>query len=617
MRWVIAGLLVLFSLLTFVGYTAVIPDTRRTDAILQSYLDQPEQGGNERVASTLSRWRAQGGTAGNPSTLDQLQVLIESDLGYPLSKVPSLVWSTDDNPARRIQCALFRAWHLRIYGEPIDIVTDPANRDITKTIVQCVAGAGPDIIETYGPVQLDQLVSAGVALDITDVAAKEGFGVDRVFAAAVKSMAIKGRQYAFPCNMGYVVLFYHRDLFRAAGVPEPEGPWTIQELIDVGRKLMAADASGRRVAIMGPHPATMAEANGTRLFNKDGTASFFNNPRTIDAFRAYQDLVYKHHIMPSPAEAASMAASGGANMNADAASASASALFAAKVSVMVTDGRWSYKGLAERNRDRVIIPAIDRKLDALDLASTEAKVLQSVRASLLVDVLLPLAREQEDAYRACLSDDDRTRLLDLGVAHVPTLSGTPYYAADARVAIVNRASPRAEIAARFLRFLASQEYNDQINHTFDSICGVPEFCFDSDGIAGPPMPVPGLECFDSPVFAEAMSNFASPTETSPFIGRARIGMFDGPVYERLIANTMTPEAAAKEIEDRINEQIGFNLKRDAQLRALWEQTAGKTFDPSRSVKDQVTDTPSDIPPSRKPQAEDPPRRTSRTPGAAA
>lgn len=611
MRWVIAGLLILFSLLTFVGYTAVIPDTRRTGSLIQAYLDQPATGGNERVTSILSRWRSAGGDPDSPSSLDQLQSLIETDLGYPLSDVPTLVWSTDDNPARRIQCALFRAWHLRTYAEPIDIVTDPTNRDITKTIVQCVAGAGPDIIETYGPVQLDQLVSAGVALDITDVANKEGFGVDRVFAAAVKSMAIKGRQYAFPCNMGYVVLFYHRDLFRAAGVAEPSGPWTIDQLIDVGKKLMAADTSGRRVAIMGPHPATMAEAHGSRLFNKDGTASFFNNDRTITAFRAYQDLVYKHHIMPSPSEAASMAASGGANMNADAASASASALFAAKVSVMVTDGRWSYKGLAERNRDRVLIPAIDRKLASLDVASDEAKLLASVRSSLLVDVLLPLSDGQERAYRACLNDDDRSRLLDLGVAHVPTLSGTPYYAADARVAIVNRASPRAELAARFLRFLASREYNDQINHTFDSICGVPEFCFDSDGIAGPPMPVPGLECFDSPVFADAMANYANPTETSPFIGRARIGMFDGPVYERLIANSMTPEAAAKEIEDRINEQIGFNLRRDTQLRALWEQITGKTFDPSRSVKDQVSDDAVVPSPSPKPHA------ASRITGAAA
>lgn len=607
MRWLIVLLLVVWSVLTVVGYTVVLPDTRRDDEVVRAYFALADNPPNEHVRAVVGAFLADPEVAAadrpgpGPGGFADVLLLPEREQqrylrafaafynrtqDRALSETPTLVWSTDDNPARRIQCRLFRAWHLREYGEPIDIVTDPANRDITKIIVQCVAGAGPDLIESYGPIQLQQLVSAGVALDVTEAALAGGFDPSRVFPAAVSSMVMDGRQYGFPCNVGYVVLFYHRDLFRQAGVPEPTGPWTLAEMIEAGKKLMATDASGRRTAIMGMHPTPMAQAAGATLFNETGTLSIYNSPQTVAAFRAYQDLMYVHRVMPTPAEAASMAAGGGANMNADAASASASALFAAKVSAMVTDGRWSYKGLAERNRDRVIVPAIDRRLAGIDGAGEEAGLLRSARATLLADVLMPLSEAEEAAYRATLTDADRALLLDLGVAHIPTISGTPYYEAGARVAIVNRAGEKTEHATRFLRFLASGEYNEQINQTFDSICGVPEFCLDENGISGPPRALPGMEGFDSPVFVEAMFEYAHPTELSPFVGRGRIGMLDGPIIERLTLRQITPEEAARQIEDRVNEQIHANLVRDAELRGLWERLTGKTFDPSKTMREQ-------------------------------
>jgi ABC-type glycerol-3-phosphate transport system substrate-binding protein len=517
----------------------------------------------------------------------------------PLAETPRLVWSTDDNPARRVQCRLFRQWRIKTYGSAVDIITDPSNRDVTKTIVQCVAGAGPDVIEAYGPAELAQFVQAGVAMDVTDQAHAGAFGLDRVFPAAVSSIAVGDRQYAFPCNVGYVVLFYHRDLFAQAGVPEPSihtSGWTIEQLIEAARRVMAADPTGRRVGIMGLGAWGMALSGGASFFNESGTASFFNNPRTVAALKAYQDLMYTQRVMPTPAEAASMASSGGANMNADAASASASSLFAAKVTAMVTDGRWSYVSLATRNRDRVIRPAVERRLAELSAGAAErvggeADLLRAAIASISNDVLVPITDAQYDAMAATLTDDDRSRLIQLGVAHVPTMDGAPWYEAAARVAIVNRASPRAAHASEFLRFLASAEYNAQINHTFDSICGVPEFCLGPDGISGPPRALPGLEAFDSPVFVEAMADFAHPWELSPFIGRGRLGILVGPVLEQVTNNAIGASEAARIIEERINAQIHANLTRDAELREEWQRRTGKAFDPSRPLREQFLDAP--------------------------
>ncbi|MGP1346179.1 MAG: ABC transporter substrate-binding protein [Phycisphaerales bacterium] len=552
--------------------------------------------------------------------------------GRALSEAPVLVWSTDDNPARRVQTQLFREWHLRHYGTPVDIVTDPSNRDATKTIVQSTAGAGPDLIEAYGPAELRQFVDAGIALDVTERAQREGFGVETVFAAARSSIGVeegsgirdqgsggeekkasgtrhqasRGEeetqealdsgwvQYGYPCNVGYTVLFYHRDVFAEAGIDVPSEAWTMGEAIEVARRLTETRGEGgrRRVGIMNIGAWDIALGAGGRFLNEDGTASIYNSAETIEAFRTYQAMMYEHRVMPSPAEAASMAASGGAAMNAGAEAASASALFAAKVTAMYVGGRWEYVSLAQRNRDRVIFPAIERRLAALAgdgsaAARTEAALLEGARASLRRDVLIPLSDEQFAAMEGVLDDEDRSRLIQLGVAHVPTLTGVPYYSAAARVAIVNRASPRAEYAQRFLRFLSSEAYNEQINRTFDSICGVPAYCFDADGIAGPPRPLPGLEAFDSPVFGEAMGTYAEAWRLSPFIGRNRLGMLAGQVMERLTNNEIGAAEAARLIEDRINAQIMANLVRDPALRARWEAMVGVELDPDVNLRVQV------------------------------
>lgn len=616
MRWIILGMLAFWGTLTAFAYFVVAPDTGARENLVRAYADVADRGsaadlpGIDQLPEILGAPRGELlATFDSMSSADRAAAVerFRGALGAgTFEAIPTLVWSTDDNPARDAQCHLFRVWHLETYGEPIDILTDPSNRDITKTVVQCVAGAGPDLIESYGPEQLQQLVAAGVAKDVTNAANARDFGVDRVFPTAVPSMAKPDdsgelRQYAFPCNIGYTVLFYHRDLFAEAGLPEPRGPWSIAEMLDAARVLSQnPDSPGRRrVGIMNLGAWDMALAAGASFFNEDGTASFYNSPESIEAFRAFQDMMYVERVMPTPAEAASMAASGGANMNMSAEAASASSLFAAKVTAMYVGGRWEYVGTASRNRQRALIPAAERRIAEIARGTEEgdaerfpgeADVLRAAIESMgtdNIDLLQPMPQDQIDALRAILTDADRERLIDVGVTHIPTMTGTPWYAANARVAMVNRASPLAEYGERFLEFLASAAYNEQINETFDSICGVVEYCTDDDGISGPPNPLPGLEAFDSPIFVDAALLYANPDQVSPFIGRSRQGVLAGEVMEWLQSRLVSPAEAAKMVEDRLNKQISANIEGDDQLREKWESIVGVEYRPGVNLREQV------------------------------
>lgn len=609
MRWLLLSLVALWSLLTVAAYTLILPDAREDRALIAAFFAIADDPQHVEMTRLLDGFRTHAAKLGNLPPLpgpslrtvlelpppqrdrwfDAFRSFHDAQSPIPLAQSPRLVWSSDDNPARRIQSDLFRQWHLRNYGEFVDIVTDPSNRDITKTVVQCVAGAGPDIIEVYGPAELGQLVAAGVALDVTDAASAGGFGVDTVFPAAVSSISRDGRQYAYPCNIGYTVLFYHRDMFAQAGVPEPDGPWTMDEMIDVAKRIVGNPSvpSNPKFGFMNYGAWDAALAAGGRWFNDDATACTFDSEDAVRGFRTYRDLMYVHGIMPTPAQAASMAASGGSNMNATAESASAGALFASKAIVMYVGGRWEYVALARRNLDRVIRPAVERRIAALPPDDPQRNILADALDSLTRDVLIPLTDDQHAAIEASLTEADRAQLVQLGVAHVPTVTGTPFYSVAARSAVANRAGAHPELATRFLRFLSSREYNEQINGTFDSVCGVPAFCMDDNGVSGPPRPLPGLEAFDSPVFAEALFKYAHPWQLSPFIGHARLGTIAGQVMERLTADQVTPEAAAADIDQWIDLQMRANIVRDTALREEWERRTGAPFDPDVPLGEQV------------------------------
>jgi len=278
-----------------------------------------------------------------------------------------------------------------------------------------------------------------------------------------------------------------------------------------------------------------------------------------------------------------MATAGGANMNTTAETASASSLFADKVAAMYVGGRWEYAQMASRNFEQVIRPAAMRIIGLGVVDAPTAQLIEEAIEILSRDILNPLSDEQYEALVGTIPVVDRPRLLQVGVAHVPSVTGTPFYMAGARVAVVNRSSELREEAVRFLRFLGSEIYNEQINGAFDSICGVPEYCLDEDGIAGPPRALPGLEQMDSPVFVEAMLDYAEPEQLSDFIGPGRLGALAGPVIEKLEKRDIGPAEAARVIENRINMQIAANLRRDDALRERWEAMTGVEFDPDPSV----------------------------------
>lgn len=591
MKVLFIALVAIWSALTLVGVVWVLPERDADRGMIAAFWEMSDLPAVVEMERAYGAWHAQkyglqplrftdlsGKAADDAARLEQesrFRSWYNNSHDKPLSSVVRLVWATDDNPARRQQIQLFRRWYLQNYGEPIDVVTDPASRDtregaqVTKPVIQSIGGAGADLLETYGPKQLEAMVRSGIALDVTEEAKQHGFEYQRCFDAGWSSFVYNGRQYGFPANVGYTVLFYNKSMFEAAGIDAPTGGWTIDEMRDVARRLTVDSPDipgGRRWGIFGMHPWPMALSNGGKFFTDDGTRCIYNSPQTVAAFQAYLDLMYVDHVMPSPADTASMAAAGGFTGG-----GSGGLYFAARLCAMTIGGRWEYATYAQTNFQRVIEPALRRA--ATDAGDATRATINRIVAALNRDILTPLSDADLALISNSLTADDRARLLRIGVAHVPTVDGRIKYTdVGARVAMVNRKSKHRQEALRFLEFLASKEYNDRINGAFDSICGVIEYCTDASGISGPPQPLPGLDDFDSPVFVQAMDG-AESQQLSPFIGPERLGFLAGRVMDQLMNGRIGAAEAARLIEDQVNNQIQANVNRDPELKAQWDELA--------------------------------------------
>ncbi|MFB3879779.1 MAG: sugar ABC transporter substrate-binding protein [Armatimonadota bacterium] len=338
----------------------------------------------------------------------------------PAGKTP-LVWVSDDNPARRGQIALFN----KLYPQ-YDLRLDPNDTSgREKVILQCLAGVGPDLFDSYSPSELDSYVRSGIAWDITDELAKRGIDMNgTVWPAILPTGVREGRVYGFPANVAVDAIWYNKDLFDAASEPYPKGPWTWDEFIEVAKRLTLRDERGR-VKQFGffcdwwQWPQFIMLFGG-RLYSDDGTRSAVDSPEAVAAIQFMYDLMYKYKVMPNPVAEAAMATQGGWGSG-------TITYFGAGKGAMALGGRW----------------------------------------------WLCTLRDYEG--------------LNLGVVEIP-YDKRPIYRAYGRSTCINRYSPNREQALDFLLYEAGKPYNDLINQQADAVASVIRYNYTPEFLHNPQHP---------------------------------------------------------------------------------------------------------------------------------
>jgi len=134
-----------------------------------------------------------------------------------------------------------------------------------------------------------------------------------------------------------------------------------------------------------------------------------------------------------------------------------------------------------------------------------------------------------------------------------------------RSTLVNRNSPRREHALTFLRYLASREFGELINHQADALAPVIRHCYTEKYLHDPDFP---NEDFNA-MWRDVM-RYGVPDETSPFVNGNVAGRIIGRQLDLVKSNQKSAAEAMRAAAREINEEVHKTLERDPSLRERYD-----------------------------------------------
>ena len=112
---------------------------------------------------------------------------------------------------------------------------------------------------------------------------------------------LEGKTWSVPFQRSTVVLYYNKDLFKAAGLDAEKPPKNWEELVSFGKKLTKSGQWGLEIPSDG-NPSWVFSSffiqQGKHVVNEAGTEVAFNAPEVITSLEFIQSLSKKEKIMP-------------------------------------------------------------------------------------------------------------------------------------------------------------------------------------------------------------------------------------------------------------------------------------------------------------------------------
>lgn len=153
-----------------------------------------------------------------------------------------------------------------------------------------------------------------------------------------------------------ILLWYNKDTFAEANIEPPpasaDEAWSWDEFVDVAQRL-TIDRDGNNATESNFDPENIEQyglfvpsvssfhcwyplllSNGGGLTNEAGTEFTLDSPEAIEVFQNLQDLIYKYHVLPTPAQLGSTPSTTTSQLE-------------SKRAAMAIDGQWQLLDLGE------------------------------------------------------------------------------------------------------------------------------------------------------------------------------------------------------------------------------------------------------------------------------
>ena len=183
------------------------------------------------------------------------------------------------------------------------------NMDITpwdslmqKLLSTLSTGQGPDVVAIHFQ-YLPQYAKSGYILDLSsEVQAGGDLDPANWPSSLVDLLKYDGKFYATPMNFATLMMYYNKDMFKAAGLDPEKPPTNLSEWTDAMRKLSKQDGGNNQYGLaIGEHDTIpnwpiFLWANGGDVIKAGKSA--LTDPKTVEALKTWSDLVKNNKITP-------------------------------------------------------------------------------------------------------------------------------------------------------------------------------------------------------------------------------------------------------------------------------------------------------------------------------
>ncbi len=179
---------------------------------------------------------------------------------------------------------------------------------IAKTLTAVKGGEPPHLAvvlstDMYTLIDEDAIVAyEDIANTPADQAWIKGF-----FPGFMENSQTGGKTWGIPFQRSTIVLYWNKELFKAAGLDPNKAPNNWAEMVQYGQKLTKRDANGNTTQWGVSIPSSgfpywlfqgLTTPNNAILMNKAGTEVYYDKPEVVEALQYWVDLSKKYKIQP-------------------------------------------------------------------------------------------------------------------------------------------------------------------------------------------------------------------------------------------------------------------------------------------------------------------------------
>ncbi|HWI50718.1 MAG TPA: ABC transporter substrate-binding protein [Symbiobacteriaceae bacterium] len=174
---------------------------------------------------------------------------------------------------------------------------------LTKVQTLIQGGQKPDVSVLLST-DVYTLVDQDAIIPLDDLVKADPEGqkwLDDFYPAFLSNSRIGKTLYGVPFQRSTIVMYWNKDLFKAAGLDRAPKSW--DEMVEYGKKLnKPADGIWALKIPSDGYPYWLTQAlsieAGKNIMNEDGTEVYFTTPENTKAIEFFRALAFDHKIMP-------------------------------------------------------------------------------------------------------------------------------------------------------------------------------------------------------------------------------------------------------------------------------------------------------------------------------